>query len=180
MRWDSSWRIYIRCRMRPLVLPTIMTRIFRALPIRRTASAAWTGRSNSKDSLFARYGDTLNNTFTGVGLPGAQDPGNSRVESKGIGVGLHPHSYAPRAQRTAFRMDHRGRCGTGHAGAQRVHSRPARPRHHRGHTDVQREQLWNARVRGSRQHTAEQDVWRVGLGGQLHLVKRRASAQVRR
>ncbi|MGI4853893.1 MAG: carboxypeptidase regulatory-like domain-containing protein [Janthinobacterium lividum] len=41
----------------------------------------------SKDSLFARYGDTLSNTFTGVGLPGAQDPGNNRSESKGLGAG---------------------------------------------------------------------------------------------
>ena len=41
----------------------------------------------SKDSLFVRYGETLNNTFSGVGLPGAQDPGNSRVDSRGVGVG---------------------------------------------------------------------------------------------
>jgi hypothetical protein len=41
----------------------------------------------AKDSLFVRYGDTLVNTFSGVGLPGAQDPGNSRVDSRGVGVG---------------------------------------------------------------------------------------------
>lgn len=42
---------------------------------------------SSKDSIFARYGETLSNAFTGVGLPGAQDPGNSRVDSKGLGAG---------------------------------------------------------------------------------------------
>ncbi|WP_169315304.1 TonB-dependent receptor [Terriglobus roseus] len=42
---------------------------------------------SNKDSFFARYGETLNNTFTGVGLPGAQDPGNTRIDSKGIGAG---------------------------------------------------------------------------------------------
>lgn len=42
---------------------------------------------SSKDSIFARYGETLSNVYTGVGLPGAQDPGNSRVDSKGIGAG---------------------------------------------------------------------------------------------
>ncbi|MEZ2347052.1 carboxypeptidase regulatory-like domain-containing protein [Terriglobus sp. RCC_193] len=42
---------------------------------------------SSKDSIFARYGETLSNAYTGVGLPGAQDPGNSRVDSKGIGAG---------------------------------------------------------------------------------------------
>ncbi|WP_263377844.1 TonB-dependent receptor [Granulicella paludicola] len=42
---------------------------------------------NARNSAFVRYGETLNNTFTGVGLPGAQDPGNSRVDSKGLGLG---------------------------------------------------------------------------------------------
>jgi hypothetical protein len=42
---------------------------------------------NAKNTAFVRYGETLNNTFTGVGLPGAQDPGNSRVDSRGVGVG---------------------------------------------------------------------------------------------
>jgi hypothetical protein len=41
---------------------------------------------NGKDSFFARYGETLSNTFSGVGLPGAQDPGNTRIDSKGAGA----------------------------------------------------------------------------------------------
>lgn len=41
----------------------------------------------SKDSLFVRWGQTQTNTFTGVALPGAQDPGNLVVTSKGLGAG---------------------------------------------------------------------------------------------
>lgn len=42
---------------------------------------------SSKDSVFARWGQTQTNTFSGVGLPGAQDPGNLVVTSKGLGMG---------------------------------------------------------------------------------------------
>jgi hypothetical protein len=42
---------------------------------------------SSKDSAFGRWGQTQTNTFSGVGLPGAQDPGNLVVTSKGLGAG---------------------------------------------------------------------------------------------
>ncbi|MGI4758259.1 MAG: carboxypeptidase regulatory-like domain-containing protein [Janthinobacterium lividum] len=42
---------------------------------------------SSKDSFFGRWGQTQTNTFTGVALPGAQDPGNLVVTSKGLGAG---------------------------------------------------------------------------------------------
>lgn len=42
---------------------------------------------SQKNSVFVRYAQTETNTFSGVGLPGAQDPGNSNVNSRGIGAG---------------------------------------------------------------------------------------------
>ncbi|WP_446742202.1 carboxypeptidase regulatory-like domain-containing protein [Silvibacterium acidisoli] len=41
----------------------------------------------STDSLFVRYAQSNTTTFNGVGLPTAQDPGNTNTIAKGIGVG---------------------------------------------------------------------------------------------
>ena len=40
-----------------------------------------------KDTLFARYAQSSANTYSGVGLPGAQDPGNTTIVSKAVGLG---------------------------------------------------------------------------------------------
>lgn len=42
---------------------------------------------SGKDSFFARYAYTVNDTYSGVALPGAQDPGNTTVATQGIGSG---------------------------------------------------------------------------------------------
>ena len=48
---------------------------------------------STKDSLFVRYGETLNTTFTGVGLPGAQDPGNNSADSRAWARGIRASSH---------------------------------------------------------------------------------------
>jgi hypothetical protein len=42
---------------------------------------------SSKDSVFVRWGQTNASAYDGVGVPGAQDPDNVDINSKGIGFG---------------------------------------------------------------------------------------------
>jgi hypothetical protein len=50
---------------------------------------------SQSDSAFVRYAQSQSNTYTGVGLPNAQDPGNSTITSKGIGIG-YTHIFTQR------------------------------------------------------------------------------------